>query len=78
MAYDGDAERTLTQLNSQAGRWVKVLPWVIGVRGIFDVAGITRGFPRSPHTEEAKPVKDSVELQWRRFFQPGARAARRR
>ena len=40
-AYDGLA-RALTQLNSQ-GRWrVEVLPWVLGGRGVLDVAGITR------------------------------------
>ena len=38
-AYEGLA-RVLTQLNSPAG-WQEVLPWVMGVRGVLDVAGIT-------------------------------------
>ena len=39
-AYEGVA-RALTQLNSPAGWRVEVLPWVVGVRGVLDVAGIT-------------------------------------
>ena len=33
--------RALAQLNSPAGWRVEVLPWVVGVRGVLDVAGIT-------------------------------------
>ncbi len=40
-AYEGLAH-ALMQLNSQAGWRVEVLPWVVGVRGLLDVAGITR------------------------------------
>ena len=40
-AYEGLAH-ALMQLNSQAGWRVEVLPWVVGVRGVLDVAGITR------------------------------------
>ena len=39
-AYEGLA-RALLQLNSQTGWRVEVLPWVVGVRRLLDVAGIT-------------------------------------